>query len=102
MTTTHEKTEAIAQLRETFPRGTEVHIILRHVSRSGMERAISVIGPDLMDVSYLVARATGRRIHPRHDGVKCGGCGMDMGFDLVYSLAMAMYNDGYALRHRWL
>ena len=34
--------------------------------------------------------------------VKMEGCGMDMGFSLVYELAHCLFRDGYALRHEWL
>jgi hypothetical protein len=30
------------------------------------------------------------------------GCGMDMGFHVVYSLSQTLFNDGYALKQRWL
>jgi hypothetical protein len=30
----------------------------------------------------------------RHQGLKVGGCGMDMGFHVVYSLGRAMYPYG--------
>ena len=97
------KDEALADLREIFPVGTEVRTILRHASRSGMTRAISVISPGLRDVSYLVSRVTGFKMDPKHEGLKVGGCGMDMGYHVVYSLSRALYRDaGYALRHRWL
>ena len=89
-------------LREAFPPGSTARTILRHVSSSGMTRAISVIGVDcddarypLHDWSYAVASVTGRKLDPRHEGVKCSGAGMDMGFDLVYSMSRALYPDGY-------
>ncbi len=123
---------ACAELRNLFPPGSTVHTILRHVSRSGMSRAISVVGAGSNDVTWLVARAMGEKIDPNHGGIKVGGCGMDMGFALVYSLSRTLYpgdsfqccgegcpsNDhsngdrdysphvhsdgGYALRQRWL
>lgn len=54
-----------------------------------------------------------------HDAIKIGGCGMDMGFALVYELGMKLWpdgtpephgqrngepdsNGGYALRQRWI
>lgn len=90
-----ERDAAIVELRSTFPPNSTVTVVLRHVSRSGMERAISVIGPDLRDVSWLVARATGFKMHGKHEGLKVGGCGMDMGFHVVYTLSRTLYGDGY-------
>lgn len=115
------------QLRALLPPGTTVPTILRHTSRSGMSRSISPI-IDGEDCSWLVARAIGGTVDQTHGGIKRGGCGMDMGFDFVYSLSRALYprgfacigdrcpsNDhsnralgpahesgGYALRQRWL
>ena len=67
------KDEALADLREIFPVDTEVRTILRHASRSGMTRTISVISPGLRDVSYLVSRVTGFKMDPKHEGLKVGG-----------------------------
>jgi hypothetical protein len=93
--------DKIELLREMFPKGSAVPVVLRHVSRSGMLRAISPLAADSSDVSRLVAPVLGRRVH-KSGGVACHGAGMDMGFDLVYSLAQELYGDGYALRHRWI
>jgi hypothetical protein len=30
------------------------------------------------------------------------GCGMDMGFHLVYSIAQFYNDDGYSVRQRWI
>ncbi len=134
MTSKAEKAEAVARLREIFKPGDTVHTILRHVTRSGMGRSISVVMTDeygIHDISWQVARAGLGTFDRKHDGVKVHGCGMDMGFDLVYRLARTLYGDdfqcvgegcpsndhsngdrdrtphehsdgGYALRQRWL
>jgi hypothetical protein len=45
---------------------------------------------------------------PPTDGYKVGGCGMDMGFHLVYTLSSLLFDrengkdSGYKLRHEWL
>jgi hypothetical protein len=89
-----KQTEARDQLRAMLPPGSEVKTILRHVSRSGISRSISVvIGGE--DCTYLVARALGTGTDQRYGGIKRGGCGMDMGFDLVYSLSRALYPSGF-------
>lgn len=93
---TQEREEAIARLHEMVKPGDTVRTILRHVSASGMTRWISVV-IDGEDYSWLVARAMGTRANQgRHEGIKREGCGMDMGFDLVYSLSRTLYRDGYA------
>lgn len=83
--------DAIAQLRDMFRPGDTVTTVLRHVSPSGMTRAISVVSPDLQDISWMVARAMGEKLDQRYDGIKVGGCGMDMGFHLVYGLSRTLY-----------
>lgn len=93
-----EQNEARETLRKLFPPGSRVGTILRHVSRSGMSRSISVVVQDedgIRDVSYLVARALGDKIDRDRGGVKVGGCGMDMGFSLVYNLSATLYPEGF-------
>lgn len=92
------KQAAITALREMLSPGTTVYTILRHVSRSGMMRHISVIGPESNDITWQVARALGDRIDPKTGGIKVGGCGMDMGFHLVYNLSHRLYPDGFGVR----
>ena len=105
-----EREDAIRELNDLLDDGDMVWTILRHVSKSGMSRSISTIIIDCdgepFDASYMVARATGRKIDPKNHGVKVQGCGMDMGFELVYTLACVMFGHvdlgGYKLNQRWL
>lgn len=86
--------EAIAKLRDLLSPGDTVQTILRHRSRSGMSRSISpVVNGE--DVSYLVAPACGLSFDRKHGGVRMGGCGMDMGFALVYDLSRALWPEGH-------
>jgi hypothetical protein len=126
--------EAKGYLLEALKPGDKVYTILRQVSRSGMSRHISTIirGKDgNMDITHLVARALGERRNENDGGLVVGGCGMDMGFEVVYRLGYVLWpegfkcpgtrchsNDhsngdrnykrhlhrdgGYALRHEWL
>ncbi len=92
-----ERDEAIAKLREWLKPGDPVYTILRHVSRSGMQREIGIVtmneGSDLHP-NYLVAKALGMR-QGKRDGIIMGGCGMDMGFALVYELSHALWPQGF-------
>lgn len=93
--------------RHTLPRA---YTVLRHVSSSGMSRRISVIvaynddngAACVRDISYLVARALDMRRNKDDGGIIIGGCGMDMGFALVYDLSQTLYGNGYTIRHDWL
>ena len=98
MTTKQEKNEAIESLRALFPPGSTAHTILRHVSRSGMSRAIDVYklaGDDARRCSRLVSEATGITFSEKREALQVGGCGMDMGFHVVYELSHALYPDGF-------
>ena len=126
-----ERREAVETLRKLIKPGDTIYTVLKHVSRSGMMREISVHHVDsdgrIGWLSGLVATALDMRRGDR-DGVKITGCGMDMGFAIVYDLSRVMFRDGfecigercpsndhsnrahntfhqdggYALRHSWL
>lgn len=120
------------ELRKLLEPGMKVYTILRHVSASGTSRRISVLyidkkgHPQHLDW-YLEEFGIAKR-HKSKDGLSVSGCGMDMGYHLVYSLGRVLYpmgfscagegcpsNDhangnkrelhpdgGYAFRHEWL
>ena len=89
-----------------------VYTVLRSVSSSGMTRHISLkvvdSDGDILDITYLAAQALGDKLHDKHghNTIKVSGCGMDMGFHLVYSLSSVLYagqeRAGYKLAQRWL
>ena len=93
-----DQAEAIVKLREWLKPGDTVHTILRHVSRSGMQREVGVviIDKDGNDIhpNYLVSKALGLRVGKR-DGLIMGGCGMDMGFALIYELSAKLFPEGF-------
>jgi len=72
-----------------------IYTVLNHVSRSGMMRKISAF--IIVDNKPIcIARET-----------KVSGCGMDMGFDLAYSIFHTVYGYGKPkyqeyLNHQWL
>lgn len=123
-----EKAEAIESLRKYLSPGATVYTVLRHRSRSGMYRVIDayvIVDNEPYRISYSAAKATGYRYDRRHEGVGIGGCGFDVGFELVHHLSYVMhgtkdtnvsdrershpleptpekYRAGYSLKHRWL
>ncbi len=97
------------RLREWMPKGSTVYTILETVSKSGMRRTIRLVvlvngeaEPYPIHPNYNAALVLGRTQATKGDGIVCNGCGMDMGFDLVYSLSCSLYGEGDALKHRWL
>ena len=96
--TKEETAEAVTRLRAQLTPGRTVYTKITHVSRSGMSRSIECYlaqGRDnLTDITWLVARATNSRVDNTHGGIVMGGCGMDMGFGLVYNLGRTLYPNG--------
>ncbi len=93
-----EREEAKERLREILQPGDTVYTVLRHVSRSGMSRAIDVYkleDGEPMWLSRLAATAAGYRFSDRYEAVDMGGCGMDMGFALVYAVSRSLWPDGF-------
>ena len=91
--------------------GTKVYTILRHVSSSGMSRNISLViadGNDIADITYYAAQALGDKLieSKGHRAIRVNGCGMDMGFHLIYNLSSVLFKGqdraGYVLKQRWL
>lgn len=102
---TAEQARTRETLRGIFPKGSTVTTIVRHVSQSGMQRAIQVLGVyggNVDDVTYLVVAAGIGKRHPRQPGLKVDGMGMDMAWHTAYRIAEALYGDGYALNNRTL
>lgn len=124
--------ESLARLRKLCPPGTTIYCTLRHVSRSGMMREISLhiikrSGP--VSLSWDAARVLGYPLRGgAHWALRVGGCGMDMGFAVVNSLSYALhgmksrgadaieqdnagrpftprrghFRAGYSLKHEWI
>jgi hypothetical protein len=108
-----EKEEAIALLRKLIkddPKPT-IYTINRHTSSSGMSRDISLVyikNNEPYHINYSASLALGDKLVSRngHDCIRVNGCGMDMGFHLVYNLSSVLFagqdRAGYVLSHRWL
>jgi hypothetical protein len=121
-------------LLEHIKPGDTVHCVLRHVSASGMSRRIDFYVMHDNEPVYITGHAgllLGYRVPEVSRGMIVGGCGMDMGFSVVYNLSRALFQDnfvctgercpsndhvngdrnykphkhsdgGYALRHKWI
>lgn len=108
-TTTSNDTPEQAQAREMLhkfaPEGATVYGIVRHVSASGITRAIDFYtfenNEPRMISGYIAALLDYKR-NRHHDGLTVTGCGMDMIFSVVYNLAQELYGDGYKLNSRSL
>ena len=102
-----DRDEALAVLRKWIKPGDTVYTVLDHVSRSGMSRIIRVVllqtGDDGKPVDLHPNWAVGKVLGLSHgkrngrelDGLRVDGCGMDMGFHLVYNLSRTLFRDGF-------
>ena len=125
--------EARKNLREIVKPGDVIYTVLKHVSQSGMSRVIDLHvmrDNEPRRISWNAAKLL-EGYDYNHEGCKAGGCGMDMGFHLVYNLSCelfydyeclgescpsnehvnnwksprgtgVMHHDGYCLKQRWL
>ena len=93
-----EREEDAARMREWLPPGATVYTSCDHVSRSGMHRRINVhaiVGGEMMWLTGYAANVVGFTRDKKHDGLRIGGCGMDMGFHVVSTLSRVLYPDGF-------
>ena len=95
-----EKQEAIEYLKSKLKDDDTIYTNCQHVSQSGMTRDIQLLfikDNKLLNFNYYVSKALGNRIV--NNGVRIGGCGMDMGFALVYDLSRIL---DIKLQHSWI
>jgi len=77
---------------------------LDSVSRSGMTRKITVLdieGETPSYWNYYVSEVLNMKLD-KNGSLTVKGCGMDMGFHLIYNLSLALHGDGYKIKHRWI
>jgi hypothetical protein len=98
-----DKAEAVAELRKLLKPGDTVYAVLRHVSASGMSRRIdfyTIADNRHVFLSGYIRRALGYKFAPKGDGLVVSGCGMDMGFAVVYELSRTLFPDGFKVEGR--
>jgi len=107
-------------LLEFIQPGTKVYTVCDSVAKSGMSRKIRcfvVRDNQISDITYSVSVVTGIKING--GALSVPGCGMDMGFHVVYTLGACLWpsgtdkphgerngeddsTGGYALKQSWL
>lgn len=106
------RTQAKEQLLKILKPGDMVYTVLRHVSLSGMSRRIDLYvfkGDKPLRITWIVAALLDYRMSVK-GGLVVNGCGMDMGFHVVYALSSALFRIGEtfdekaarSLNHEWL
>jgi len=108
-----EKEVCIRELKKLLRKGHyKVYCKLNHVSRSGMRRIIdfyTIVEDKPVYLTGYIEQVTSYKrtsLNYKHEGLIVNGCGMDMGFAVVYDLSCALYgykHDGaYRLSKEWL
>jgi hypothetical protein len=117
-----EKNEALKQLRKIIKPNDVINCFLRHVASSGMSRRISffvIKNNKLIGLDWYIEKVLGYKRSYNNLGLVVGGCGMDMGFAVVYALGLSLWpkgtkkphgirngepdsHGGYALKHSWV
>lgn len=96
--------EAIAEskgyLLSILKPGTEVYTSVKSVAKSGMSRTMTLhIVQDgrICGITYSAAVVLGE-VQQKDDSIRIHGCGMDMGFEVVYRLSRRLFPDGFKPR----
>lgn len=107
-----ENDHAIAlQNLEYLKPGDIIYCNLKHVASSGMSRDIQFFTITDNEPNFLTwSVAVVQNLSTKHEGVHVPGCGMDMGFSVVYNLSRKLFgpgdvngrDPGYALNYRWI
>jgi len=107
------------QLLEYFVKeGDTVYTVLRSVAPSGMSRTMSLkVAKEgrILDLTYYASVVLDYTLVEVNGSraLRVGGCGMDMGFHVVYSLSRVLFRDkyegqpdavdaGYSLSQAWI
>jgi hypothetical protein len=115
-TTQEEKQKAKEFLINLFKedKKPKVHTSLKYVSRSGMLRHIDVIyikNNEPISLNWYIEKLglfnRAKNYTAKNcDSLRVSGCGMDMGFHVVYTLSCVLYgyehDNAYKLSHKWL
>ncbi len=89
--------------------GDKVFTILRHCSRSGMFRVVDAVvfrkGQPINIRGFMNDAQWGKltgwyKYDLNREGFKMGGCGMDMGFKLVYDISTVLFPHGFTVSDR--
>jgi len=128
--TKQEQENSVILLKKYLKPGDTLYTVLRHVSKSGMYRAIDCYSIKCVKgkvekqwLSYLVAKAIRERFDERWEAIGVSGGGMDMGYYLMMGLSYTLhghnpkgdggkspgvsprpghYQAGYSLNHEWI
>lgn len=97
------KLQSMNELLKLIKPGSTIRTNVNHVSANGMTRRIScyIVDPrdnDIICIDSYVSDITGYKNSDK-GGLIVSGCGMDMGFHLVYTLGAMLWPNGTDTAH---
>ena len=99
----------VEEFKEMLKNSKYVYTILRHCSKSGMKRIISVyiiINSEHYSLDFNIEQLKIAKRDKDGKGLIVKGCGMDMGFWLVNNIFAKMFGYDYNWqekhKHQWL
>jgi len=96
------------ELKELLEKGNKtIYQVALNVGSYGTSRTIAnfiATGKgEIINIDWYICKILSYvKFDDDRRGTRVYGCGMDMGFYIVYHLGIALYNDGYALTQKWL
>lgn len=96
--TKQQKADALARVQSLVKPGDTIYTQFVSVSRSGMMRKIKVYAMkdnEPINITSQVSDLCGYGYDYNTNALKVTGCGSDVGFEAVYSLACVLYPDGF-------
>ena len=104
-----DKNIAEKGLRRLAPEGKTLYAIMRHVSRTGLTRHVSIVGigdesPMPFQLNGYISEYLGipLTMPGGMTALKVGGCGFDAGDQIVRRLSRKLYGQENALNFYWL
>ena len=93
----NKEDENITKLKELLIKGDYyIYTKLNHVSKSGMFRLIScfvIIDNKPFNLDRYIEKLGNYKRDKNRDGLRVSGCGMDMGFDVVYNTSRGVFKE---------
>lgn len=106
-----KKAEDTKRLKDLLRKGKyKTYSRINTVSRSGMSRTIDffmAIGAgEMVNINYYISKTCGYSRN-KDGAIRVSGCGMDMGFAVIYDLGRVLYkqngsNPGYKITNTWI
>ena len=100
--TKEDKLLANETLFRILEKHEKIYCSVKHVANSGMSRHIAFYvadGDKILTITRLIGVILDLPYRERTGGLFISGCGMDMGFHIVYNLGLVMFEDGYRFRN---